>query len=190
MAIVKENDIGTSKVRRVEDWRLSHHNATMQTCGRPHHHTVNDLVLPARAMYKRGLRDLHVWVHDHESTYRQLLITRPEFAMIVLLTDLGSTLSMNHVLLFSPTGSVWDYGRVLDYMMYLGRRPFLLAAIFHNVDDFHDIELSDTASSAFKGLVRRVERVGGLPHEGGQKGTSRTHRSSWVSNLTFPQISP
>ena len=158
--------------------------------GGPHHHTVNDLVLPARAMYKRGLRDLHVWVHDHESTYRQLLITRPEFAMIVLLTDLGSTLSMNHVLLFSPTGSVWDYGRVLDYMMYLGRRPFLLAAIFRHVDDFHDIELSDTASSAFKGLVRRVERVGGLPHEGGQKGTSRTHRSSWVSNLTFPQISP
>ena len=46
----------------------------MQTCGGPRHRRVDDLVLAART---RGVRDLHVWGHDHESAYRQLLITRP-----------------------------------------------------------------------------------------------------------------
>ena len=66
---------------------------------------------------------------------------------------------MNHVLLSGTTRSVWGYGRVSDYLLRLGRL-LLSAAIFHNVDGFHGIEPSDTASSAFDGFGELNELVG------------------------------
>ena len=79
--------------------------------------------------------------------------------MMVFLTELNPTLWMNHVLLFGTTRSVSFCGRVQDYSLRLGRL-LLSAAIFHNVDGFHGIEPSDTASSAFDGFGELNELVG------------------------------
>ena len=70
---------------------------------------------------------------------------------MVLFTEFGPTLRMNHVLLFGATGSVWGYGRVSDFLMHVGRL-LLSAAIFLYVDDFHGIEPEGTALSAFGGF--------------------------------------
>ena len=78
--------------------------------------------------------------------------------MMAFLTELDPTSWMNHVLLFGTTRSVWGCGRVQDYLLRLGR--LLLSAIFHNVDGFHGIERSDTASSAFDGFGELNELVG------------------------------
>ena len=92
-----------------------------------------------------------------KSAYRQLLLSNPELALMVLFTEFGPTLWMNHVLLFGATGSVWEYGRVSDFLMHL-ERLLLSAAIFHYVDDFHGIEPEGTALSAFEGF----EELNGL----------------------------
>ena len=58
---------------------------------------------------------------------------------------------MNHVLLFGATDSVWEYGRVSDFLMYVGRL-LLSAAILHYVDDFHGIEPEGTARFCIRRL--------------------------------------
>ena len=65
-------------------------------------------------------------------------------ALILLFTEFGPTLWMNHFLLFGASGSVSVYGRFTDFLMHLGRF-LLLTVVFHYVDDFHGIE---TASAA------------------------------------------
>ena len=151
-AIVTEGkEPGEVKVRRGEDWRRSHHNSAIQkNCG-PRHHTVDDLLLAARYLHHRGHSDIHTWSHDHESAYRQLLLANPELALILIITDEGPVIFMNHVLLFGATGSVFGYGRFSDFIMHMGRL-LLLATIFHYVDDFTGIESAKTASSAFEGF--------------------------------------
>ena len=137
-AIVSEASDGGVKVRRGEDWRRSGHNATTQTLDAPHHHTVDDLTLAARWLHRREHHDLHILGDDHQSVYRQLLLDQPQMALLLLFTEFGPTLLMNHVLLFGASGSVWVYGRCSYFLMHLCRL-FLLAAVFHYVDDFHGI---------------------------------------------------
>ena len=121
-----------------------------KNCG-PRHHTVDDLLLAARYLNHRGHSDIHPWSHDHESAYRQLLLANPELALILILTDDGPIIFMNHVLLFGATGSVFGYGRFSDFIRHMGPL-LLLATIFHYVDDFTGIESAKNASSAFEGF--------------------------------------
>ena len=99
-------------------------------------------------MFARGHRHLQIWSQDHESAFRQLLLDRPELALMLLFTTEGPTLWMNHVLLFGGTGSVWGYGRTSDFLMHISR-VFLASATFHCVDDFIGLERCVTAGSAF-----------------------------------------
>ena len=119
-----------------------------RTRGGPRHHTVDDMIWAARRLHHAGHRDLQLWCHDHEAAFQQLLVEAPEMALLILFTEYGPTLWQNHVLLFGATGSVWGYGRFADFLMHVGRLS-LLAVIFHYVDDFHGIESSATAESAF-----------------------------------------
>ena len=137
-AIVFEASDGGVKVSRGEDWRRSGHNATTQTLDAPRHHTVDDLSVAARWLHRRWHHDFHIWGHDHQSAYRQLLLDQPQMALLVLFTEFGPTLWMG-------------YGRFSDFIMHLGRL-LLLAAVFHYVDDFHGIETASTAWSAFTGF--------------------------------------
>ena len=150
---MSEASDGGVKVRRGEDWRRSGHNATTQTLDTPRHHTVDDLTLVARWLHRRGHHDLHIWGHDHQSAYRQLLLDQPQMALLLLFTEFGPTFWMNHVYLLGASGSVWGYGRFSDFLMHLGRL-LLLAAVFHYVDDFHGIETASTAWLAFSGFER------------------------------------
>ena len=88
---------------------------------------------------------------------------------------------MNHVELLD--------GSVSDYFIHLGR---LLLLVGRDVTLRQRHPRHQAFGHRFVGFewVRRVERVGGLPHEEGQKGTPRTHRRSWVSGLMFPLVSP
>ena len=162
-AIVTENDDGTHTVRRSEDWRRSHHNATTQTCGRLRHRRVDDLVLAA--MHKRGVRDLHVWCHYDESAY---LVHHPsQLAMMVFLTELNPTLWMNHVLLFGTTGQCGSMGE---------------SQITYCVLDGCFCESSDTASSALDGFGELIELVGCR-----MKGATKAH-SAHSLNLLGVQL--
>ena len=119
----------------------------------PLRHLMPRATLAVRWLHRRGHHDLHFWRHDHQSAYRQLLLYQPQMALILLFTEFGPTLWMNHVLLFGATGSVWVYGRFSDFLMHLGRLR-LLTAVSHYVDDFHGIETASTAWSAFSGFER------------------------------------
>ena len=78
-------------------------------------------------------------------------------ALILLFTEFGPTLWMNHVLLFEASGSVWWYERFSDFLMHLGRL-LLLAAVFHYVEDFHGNETASIAWSAFGGFELKEEK--------------------------------
>ena len=118
--------------------------SNLENCG-PRRHTVDDLFLAARHLHHRGHSDIHTWSHDLESAYRQLLLANQELALILIITDEGPVIFMNHILLFGATGGVFDYGRFSDFIMHMGR-------FFHFVDDFTGIESAKTASSAFEGF--------------------------------------
>ena len=105
------------------------------------------MIRAARRLHHAGHRDLQRW-GDHEAAFRQLLVEAPELALLILFAEYGPTSWQNHVLLFGATGSVWGYGRFADFLMHVGRLS-LLALIFHYVDDFHGMESSATAGSAF-----------------------------------------
>ena len=86
---------GPPQIRRGDHWRHSHHKSTVRIIDGPRHHTVDDVLMAARFMFRRGFRDIWSWSHDHEGAYRQFLLERPEHALLLLFTDSGPTLWMN-----------------------------------------------------------------------------------------------
>ncbi len=144
---------GAEKLRRGEDWRRSHHNATVSATDVPHHHVIDHYVDAARITRSRCPEsDLGTWVHDHEGAYRQLPLRDPDEAYFVLETDTGPTLWRHNVLLFGAVASVWSYNRFGDGMVALAR-SLLYATVMHYVDDFAGLDTMDAARASFRSFA-------------------------------------
>ena len=143
------------KVRRGEDWRRSHHNATTQTKGGPRHHTVDDLVLAVRWLHKRGQAKSGVTTTKSQTDNSYV----PTLNLRLWCSLQSSAKLCGRVTFFFsvPQALCGRYGRVSGFLMHVGRL-LLSAAIFHYVDDLHGVEPEGTAPSAFEGF----EELNGL----------------------------
>ena len=163
--IIQIGSDGNDKVRRGEDWRRSHHNATIHAYDAPHHHTIDCYVQQAMYIHRlrrqRGLPcTLRTWGHDHEGAYRQLPVSNPNDAYVMMHTPSGPTLWNHHVLLFGAVSSVWAYNRFGDAMVAIARILFLISAM-HYVDDFGSTDHESCAIPAFA-LFATVNEILGL----------------------------
>ena len=153
-AIEQIGSDGANKVRRGEDWRRGHQNATVLATDSPAHHTVDDYIDMAiagrRTEEEHGLQGSipHVWGHDHEGAYRQLPLDDPSVAYVLLLTKDGPTLWRHNVLLFGAVASVWAYNRFGDLIIFLAR-SLLMTPCVHYIDDYGGCDTSRSSGSAF-----------------------------------------
>ena len=186
--IIQIGSDGQDKVRRGEDWRRSHHNATVVAQDAPMHHTVDHFIALAKAFAAKNsapraqeaasdgspppapaggeageaaydVCDLLVWGHDHEGAYRQLPLRHPPHAYLLIVTNTGPQLWRHNVLLFGAAASVWSYNRFGDAMTALARALLLVPAL-HYVDDFGSIEPAWSAPSAFDSFTEMNAALG------------------------------
>ena len=164
--IIQSNPDGSTKIRRGEDWRRSHHNeaCTMDTA--PHHHGVDayvDLIKLRATTGNTGsaqnrLDRQAVWGHDHDGAYRQLRIANPNDAFCWLPGD-PPTLWRHNRLLFGSAASVWAYNRVGDAIVTISR-VYLLDPTLHYVDDFGGADEPGPAMSAFESFRELNQNLG------------------------------
>ena len=146
--IVTEEDDGTEKVRRGEDWKRSHINRAAVAEDVPSYHTVDDIARAAKTCATRGWPELLCWGHDHEGAYRQLPVRDQLHTLLLLFTQWGPMAFMHAALLFGAKGSVWGYGMISAMITALAR-ALLFTLVFAYVDDFTGIEPQRFASSSF-----------------------------------------
>ena len=139
---------GKSKIRRGEDWRRSGHNQACQMTDQPYHHTPDHYTWLAQYTCKSSQETPLVWGHDHDGAYRQLPLSDPSIAYVLLLTPSGPTLWHHHVLLFGSAASVWAYNRFGDMLSAIARTITCIPVV-HYVDDYGSIEPANTAQSGF-----------------------------------------
>ena len=139
---------GKPKIRRGEDWRRSGHNQACQMTDQPYHHTPDHYTWLAQYTCKHSDEIPLVWGHDHDGAYRQLPLSDPSIAYVLLLTPTGPTLWHHHVLLFGSAASVWAYNRFGDMLSAIARTITCIPVI-HYVDDYGSIEPPTTAQSGF-----------------------------------------
>ena len=141
--------VQSDKIRRCEDFRRSHHNATIQAWDSPHHHCIGEYASLAAWNIKQGSKGVGLWAHDLDAAYRQLPIRDVRYAFVVLQTPKGVTLWQHQALGFGATASVWGFNRMADSMLYLARQLTLIPCL-HFVDDFGGIEDMATAHNSFQ----------------------------------------
>ena len=139
---------GKPKIRRGEDWRRSGHNQACQMTDQPYHHTPDHYTWLAQYTCKHSDEIPLVWGHDHDGAYRQLPLSDPSIAYVLLLTPTGPALWHHHVLLFGSAASVWAYNRFGDMLSAIARTITCIPVI-HYVDDYGSIEPPTTAQSGF-----------------------------------------
>ena len=114
----------------------------------PYHHTPDHYTWLAQYTCKQSPDTPLVWGHDHDGAYRQLPLSDPSIAYVLLLTPSGPTLWHHHVLLFGSAASVWAYNRFGDMLSAIARTITCIPVV-HYVDDYGSIEPANTAQSGF-----------------------------------------
>ncbi len=135
-------------IEQTEDWRRSGHNQACQMTDQPYHHTPDHYTWLAQYTCKHSPDTPLVWGHDHDGAYRQLPLSDPSIAYVLLLTPSGPTLWHHHVLLFGSAASVWAYLRFGDMLSAIARTITCIPVV-HYVDDYGSIEPATTAQSGF-----------------------------------------
>ena len=124
----------------------------------PYHHTPDHYTWLAQYTCRNSDEIPLVWGHDHDGAYRQLPLSDPSIAYVLLLTPAGPTLWRHHVLLFGSAASVWAYNRFGDMLSAIARTITCIPVV-HYVDDYGSIEPSTTAQSGFD----TFEQINSIP---------------------------